>query len=231
MARPAAELDTARHLRSQGMPYKRIAAELGVSVGSVFLWTSDIELTNEQLERNRRGPGGPQHPESQRRRAAAWAARSRETRRQSQADGRAAARQGNPLHLAGCMLYWAEGSKGRNCLELSNSDPYMLVLFRRFLTDALAIESDEIVMSINVYTTNGLSIEKIEAYWLDLLDLPKSSARKHTVNHMPTSGSGRAKNKLPYGVCTLKVHSTWMVQHIYGAIQEYGGFDEPAWLD
>jgi hypothetical protein len=25
--------------------------------------------------------------------------------------------------------------------------------------------------------------------------------------------------------------NTWIVQHIYGAIQEYGGFEEPAWLD
>jgi hypothetical protein len=213
------------------MPYKRIAAELGVSVGSAFLWTSDIELTEEQLARNRRGSAGRQNPESQRRRAAAWVARSREARRQSQLDGRLAAREGDPLHLAGCMLYWAEGARARNTVGFSNSDPCMVVLFRRVLTDALAIEIDEIVMKLNVYTNNGLSIEEIEAYWLDLLELPRGSVRKHTVDHRPTSSSGRARNKLPYGVCTLRVHSTWMVQHIYGAIQEYGGFDEPAWLD
>jgi hypothetical protein len=129
------------------------------------------------------------------------------------------------------MLYWADGAKDRNTIKFSNSDPRMLVLFRRFLSDALAIEIDEIVVSINVYTNNGLSIEEIEAYWLDLLGLPHSSARKHTLNHVPTSSSGRARNKLPYGVCTLRVQSTWMVQHIYGAIQEYAGFEEPAWLD
>ena len=28
----------------------------------------------------------------------------------------------------------------------------------------------------------------------------------------------------------LMLHSTFVVQSIYGAIQEYGGFDEPAWL-
>ena len=75
-----------------------------------------------------------------------------------------------------------------------------------------------------------MTIEEIERYWLELLDLPVSCVRKHTLNHMPTSSSGRAKNKFPYGVCTLRVHNTWMVQHIYGAIQEYGGFEEPAWL-
>ncbi len=51
------------------------------------------------------------------------------------------------------------------------------------------------------------------------------------LNHMPTSSSGRAKNKLPYGVVRLSVHRTSMVQQIYGAIQEYAGFEEPRWLD
>jgi hypothetical protein len=35
----------------------------------------------------------------------------------------------------------------------------------------------------------------------------------------------------PYnGVCTLRVHNTWMLQHIDGAIQEDAGFEEPSWL-
>jgi hypothetical protein len=38
-------------------------------------------------------------------------------------------------------------------------------------------------------------------------------------------------NKLPYGTCKLVVHSTRIVQTIYGSIQEYGGFDRPEWLD
>jgi hypothetical protein len=106
----------------------------------------------------------------------------------------------------------------------------MVVLFRRFLTDALGVERARILMSINVHTTNGMAIDEIEGYWLELLDLPPTSARKHTLNHLPTSSSGRASNKLPYGVCSLRVHDTAKLQHIYGAIQEYGGFDEPAWL-
>jgi hypothetical protein len=53
----------------------------------------------------------------------------------------------------------------------------------------------------------------------------------HIVNHFPTSSSGRQTNKLPYGVCSIKLGSTRVVQHIYGAIQEYGGFEEPRWLD
>jgi hypothetical protein len=229
-AKPEEQLQ-AREMRREDLPMKRIAAVLGVSVGSVHLWTKDIRLTAAQLERNRRGPVGPQNPDAQRRRSASWSARCRATRSSFQLDGRRQAREGDPLHLAGCMLYWAEGTKNRNTLHFSNSDPRMIELFGRSLRDALAMEDDDIVLTINVYTGNGLTIEEIERYWLDLLDLPKECTRKHAVNHMPTSSSGRAKNKLPYGVCSLRVQSTWAVQHVFGAIQEYAGFDEPRWLD
>ena len=129
------------------------------------------------------------------------------------------------------MLYWAEGSKRRNAIQFTNSDARMVAFFRKFLVEALGIELHEIHLSINVYTNNGMSFEEIERYWLDLLQLPRSSSRSHVLNHMPTSSSGRARNKLPYGVARLSVHQTCMVQHIYGAIQEYARFDEPAWLD
>jgi hypothetical protein len=223
-----AEQARARELRSRGMPYKRIADALGVSPASVYAWTTHIELTPAQKDENLRGPSGPLNPERIRRAAASWAARCRKRRRVCQDDGRATARQGDLLHQADCMLYWAEGAKSRCAIGFSNSDPRMVLLFRRFLTDSLGREA--IRLSLNVYTNNGLSIEEIERYWLDLLGLPTSSLRKHMLNHMPTSSSGRAKNKLPYGVCSLRVHNSWMLQHIYGAIQEYGGFEEPAWL-
>jgi Homeodomain-like domain len=220
----------ARGLRAEGMPYKRIAALLGVSPSSAYNWTRDIELTPAQKETNLRGPTGPLNPERVRRAAESWAARCRERRRVCQEEGRRTARQGDPLHQAGCMLYWAEGSKSRCGIGFSNSDPRMVLLFRRFLTECLGIRRESILISLNVYTNNGLSIDEIERHWLDILDLPSTSVRAHTLNHMPTSSSGRAKNKLPYGVCTLRVHNSWMLQHIYGAIQEYGGFNEPAWL-
>lgn len=225
------ERQDARRLRAEGMPYKKIAATLGVSVGSAYLWASDIELTAEQQRHNLRGPKGPLNPDRVRRAALARSRRCRVKRAAYQEEGRRRARVGDQLHQAGCMLYWAEGAKGRNVVKFVNSDPQMAWFFRRFLTDALGVEIDKIVMTLNVYTTNGLTIEEIEHYWLELLELPDSAVRKHTLNHLPTSSSGKARNKLPFGVCSLVVHSTRVVQQIYGAIQEYADFEEPAWLD
>jgi transposase-like protein len=222
----------ARQLRAEhGMSLKRIATRLGVSVSTVHSWTADIELTPEQRERNQRGPLGPQNPEHIARRVATWRHVNRERRRGYQSEGRAKASQRDELHLAGCMLYWAEGAKRRNVARLCNSDVHMLRFFRRFLTTSLGVKPEQFRLAVHVYLGNGLSIEAIENYWLRELDLPRSCVRKHQGNPLPTSSSGRKRNKLPYGVCTLSVNSTRVVQHIYGAIQEYARFEEPRWLD
>jgi hypothetical protein len=106
-----------------------------------------------------------------------------------------------------------------------------MAFFRRFLTECFEIESTRFRLSLHVYLGNGLRIEEIEEYWLKVLALPPSCLRKHMINPLPTSSSGQKRNKLPYGVANLSVGDTRITQHIYGAIQEYAGFDEPRWLD
>ena len=222
----------ARELRAAGEPYKRIAARLGVSVNSAYRWTRDIELTEEQKQRNQTGPRGPQNPSHIARRAEAWSRLHRERRRSYQEEGRQRARMRDPLHMAGCMLYWAEGSKQRNTLTFANSDVEMVRFFIVFLKEALGVRSEQCRVRLNVYTNNGLPLKEIERHWLRALELPSLCIRGHSLNAYPTSTSGRKRKKLPYGVCSLAVaRSTHLVQHIYGAIQEYAGFVEPRWLD
>jgi hypothetical protein len=213
------------------MPIKRIAGRLGVSPASVSSWTRDIQLTPEQRERNLRGPRGPQNPEAIARRVAACQRTSRAKRIAWQEEGRRRAREADSLHYGGCMLYWAEGSKQRNSAQLCNSDPHMIRFFKRFISECFAVEPEAFRLCLYVYLGNGLSLREIEEHWLSALVLPRSCLVKHYVNPLPTSSSGRKRNKLPFGVCSLTVHRTDIVQHIFGAIQEYGGFEEPRWLD
>jgi hypothetical protein len=108
----------------------------------------------------------------------------------------------------------------------------MVRFFCRFVRESLGVRSEEITLRLNVYTGNGLALREIESFWLDALELSRDSLRGHTLNHAPTSSSGKRPNRLPYGVCSIRVlRSTRLVQHIYGAIQEYAGFEEPRWLD
>lgn len=94
------------------------------------------------------------------------------------------------------------------------------------------MSDSRITLRLNVYTGNGLSVEAIEAAWLGGLSVPRTSLRGHTLNHLPTSSGGKKKNRLPYGVAQVRVlRSTYLLHHILGAIQEYGHFEEPRWLD
>jgi len=51
------------------------------------------------------------------------------------------------------------------------------------------------------------------------------------LNQFTKRGSAERINKMSYGVCGLRVNRTDLVQQIYGAIQEYAGFDRPEWVD
>ena len=71
---------------------------------------------------------------------------------------------------------------------------------------------------------------EIEDFWLDKLGLPRSCLRLSTVNRYSKYSQKKRRNKLRYGTCRLSIYDTRLSQHIYGAIQEYAGFDRDEWL-
>jgi hypothetical protein len=129
------------------------------------------------------------------------------------------------------MLYWAEGSKARNVAQLVNADPDLLATFLTFLRSSYTVPDDRVALSVNCFLGNGLSLEQIQHWWLDRLRLPTGCLRKAIVNRPSSASRQRKGHVLPYGTARLSVHSTFIVQSIYGAIQEYAGIDRPEWLD
>lgn len=213
----------ARDLRLvEGRSIKEIARLVGVSQASVSCWVRDIDLTQQQrdalverarLLRNR-----------------SRSAHFRARRLAFQEEGRALARRGDPGHATGCMLYWAEGSKSRNAVQFVNSDPAMVRYFVDFLRTYYGVRHEEFRLDCNLFADHIERQREIETFWLDTLGLTAWSLRKSTVNVYSKYSQKKRQNKLPYGTVRVCVHSTRVVQSIYGAIQEYGGFERPQWL-
>ena len=63
------------------MPVKPVAARLNVAPSTVSYWVRDIKLTEVQVERNQRGPTGPQNPEQIAQRVEKWRETCRARRR------------------------------------------------------------------------------------------------------------------------------------------------------
>jgi len=220
-----AEREQARKLRrEEGRSVKELAALLGVSRSSISLWVRDIELTTEQRNALRRRMGGRIDG------SRANAAIGLERRRRAQARGRERARRGELLHAVGCMLFWAEGSRERNAVQFVNSDPEMIRLFVHFLRSCYAVPDTKIAVTCNLFADHEARQRGIEDFWLSLVGVPRSRLRKSTVNHYSKYSQKKRRNKLPYGTCRITVCDTALVQSLYGAIQEYAGFEREEWL-
>lgn len=215
--------EKAREMRRQGFSVNQIANELNVSKGSVSVWVRDIVLTNEQKStlKAQQKQWGENNKGSQKNRQAAI-----QQRIAYQQLGREKAHEGSRLHLIGCMLYWAEGAKARNFIHFVNSDPHMMTIFRRFLDEELKVENSEMSLQIHCHTHDKVEQNRISEYWLKLLQLPEQCL----LNIQVKEGSKTSSKVLHNGVCAIRVYRTDIAMHIYGAIQEYAGFENPAWL-
>jgi hypothetical protein len=207
----------ARKLRSQGCSVREIEQLVGVARLTASLWVRDIELTPAQRETLRTRPRGVRTD-------------FRRRREHYQADGRATARRGEALHATGCMLFWAEGSRSVNSVKVTNSDPALLRLFARFLRHYFDVPDQKFRVWCNLFADHAERQHAVEQFWLDELELPRACLTKSAVNVYSRYSKRLRQNTLPYGTCRLMVHDVRIAQHLYGAIQEYGGFERPAWL-
>lgn len=217
--------EQARELRKQGYSIRDITTELGVSKGSVSLWVRDIELTPEQQQtlKEQQYRHAIAHKGAQANRRIGV-----ERRLAYQEQGRERIRNHpRELFIVGCMLYWAEGAKvKRNVVHFANSDPHMLLLFIKFLRQEFQITDEQFKLQIHCHTKIQEEVLRIENYWVNLLAL----TRVNLIKTYFKKGSDSRRNILINGVCTLYVTKSEIVQQIFGAIQEYVGFDNPDWL-
>jgi transposase-like protein len=224
-----AERREARKMRrEEGRSLKEIAQMLGVSKSSVSLWVRDIELTHAQHAALQARNG---LHERQRLAHAAMASKARARRIAAQQEGRRRARFLNHRYASGCMLYWAEGSRSRNRIVFTNSDPAMARFFVEFIRDFFDIDCERLRLTCNLFADHEARQREIEDFWLSTVGLPRSCLCKSTVNRYSRYSQKKRKNKLPYGTCRIVANSTEIAQTIYGSIQELAGFDRPEWLD
>lgn len=153
-------------LRLAGWTMPEIAAELGVSRGSVSLWTRDVPYVPRRPRARR--SGGPNRLQ------------------QAKADeiaellewGRAEVGElsDRDLLIAGTALYAGEGSKTDGKVVFANSDPRMISLFLRWLRTFFPI--DETRLRLRLCLHEGLDLAEAEAFWAALTGIPTSQFQR-----------------------------------------------------
>jgi len=212
-----------RAMRRAGHSINEIVEATGTNKTTVSVWLRDLPLTDEQraalARENPRWANAYQGGQANRRKGLT-------ARKAAQESGREQARLADLLHRKGCILYWAEGAKQKSAVHIINSDPDVVLFFTRFLRDALHVKSEAITIYVHCNTQDELEHTRIKQYWLGLLDLPDLCFKKIILKQ----GSKFTHTQDDVGLCTVMVRNTHLVMHIFGAIQEYTGIDNPAWL-
>lgn len=206
-------------MRSQGASIREIADRLVVSKSSVSCWVAHVKLTKQQTKnlQGRRLSG------THAGRAAAMIVnkqRYQKIRMDARLHGYNEA-NGDPLHVAGCMLYWAEGSKSMNTATMSNTDPILLKKFVEFLI-YLGVSVDRIGVSCRVHNTPGnASPAQCRKFWASSLGIKMSSVK--VFHARDDRGPSSRKCRYPHGVGRVFVYDVSIIQRIYGGIERYAG--------
>lgn len=192
----------ARELRAEGWTMPDIAAELGVSRGSVSAWTRDIPV----VVRRRASPRLPN---------ALQQAKASEIE-ELLAAGRARIGElsGRDLLIAGAALYAGEGDKTDGSVGFANSDPRMIALFCHWLRTTFDI--DERRLRVRLYLHEGLDIDKAQAYWSMLTSIPLT---QFTAPYRAVPDATIRHNKHRFGCPKVRYHCSSTHRAIIGLVE------------
>lgn len=198
------EQDEARRLRAAGLTMPEIAERLGVSKGSVSLWTRDVPIDPRPRRLPvKRGPNALEQAKSAE--IAAMGAEGRN--RIGRLDDR-------DLLVAGTALYAGEGSKTPGAVLFVNSDPRLVSLHLHWLRTCFAV--DERRLRARIYLHEGLDLGTATAFWSEVMAIPPAQFGKP---HRAVPRASIRHNKHMHGCATVRYSCTRTHRAVMGLIE------------
>jgi hypothetical protein len=184
-----------RALRQSGLSYGEIMDLIPVKKSTLATWCREIRLSPDQIAeiRQRTGSAAGLPRDTQRKR------RAEIEELRGVAAELVAELSSEPLWVAGLVMYWAEGSKGRNRLSVANTDPRALRLFLAWVRRYI-LPSAEFTLHLHLHEGNDELAAR--EYWRSALGMPHARFIKSFVK---PEGTGHRKNHLKHGLCTVRM--------------------------
>ncbi len=171
--------EKAINLRKQGLSYSEILKQIPVAKSTISLWLRSVNLSkrNKQRLTTRRLEAALKGGEVRKNtRILATQKIYKEAVKDIDKISK------HELWLMGVMLYWAEGSKEKEThpgsgVQFSNSDPYMIKLFLKWLLEICNINRNEIYFDIFIHENSKNNLDNVLKHW--------SQTTNFTKNHFP----------------------------------------------
>lgn len=121
------------------------------------------------------------------------------------------------LKIAAVMLYWAEGYKaGKSGLDFANSDPNMVLLFRKFLSEICGV--DESRIRCVLYCHENQDPDDLMMFWSKLLHIPLTQFSKPYIKR---SGREIRTNRMENGLVHIRYYDTKLLWQMRTWISMY----------
>ena len=163
-------------LRKKGFSYSEILETVHVSQSSLSLWLHSIKLDRKQKLRLT-------HKSDLARKRGSQTLKNNRIARTVEIIEKAKSEIGilnnKQLMLIGIALYWAEGSKQKDHdpskeLVFSNSDPKMIRLYLKWLTECLFVPVERIVFEIYIHKSHKKSPQDLAKHWSEITGFTQS---------------------------------------------------------
>ncbi len=205
-------------LRRKGLSYSEIGKEISVAKSSLSLWLKDIKLNPKHRKRlyTKQLIVLAKGPNSQKERRA----------REIECIVNEAKKEVvfppsfESLRLMGAMLYWAEGRKMKGGMELTNSDPLLILFFVNWLNRVFDVPAKNLRMRLNIYSQQEEI--KVKEFWSELTGIPLNNFRKSFIK---PANKFFKKNTLYYGTARVEIPKSVDKKHrlhgwIYKALND-----------
>ena len=210
----------ANNLRGEGASIKTIAKQLGVSKSSVSIWTRNILLNEEQLQRLKESAllGAERG-----RLKSALVHRDRRIKLEEDAKNFGISIlseiSNRELLIAGLALYWGEGGKTNKRVEFCNSDPKMIKFLIRWLKVNFQLDISQFKCAVGINILHQKREMAVKKYWSEITGIPISqfykTSFKKTINRKVYNNFDKH-----FGTLTVRIiKSTSLYYKILGLIE------------
>lgn len=162
-------------LRKSGFSYSEILKQVPVAKSTLSLWLRSVGLSKEQKQilTTKKLLASKRGGETQRQKRLKMV---EEIRKKSLTE--ISSLIGDPLHIMGAMLYWAEGSKSKeyNPSEgfiFSNSDSAMINVILAWLQESLHISKNRIKFEIYIHEAHKNKVSVFIRHWAFVTGFPR----------------------------------------------------------
>ncbi|MCX6790788.1 MAG: hypothetical protein NTV62_01170 [Candidatus Gribaldobacteria bacterium] len=177
MIQKTKEKEKAIRLRKMGYSYREILEEIPVAKSSLSLWLRNVGLAKEQKQRLTEKKLASALRGSLKRQQE----RIEKTKKiKEEAIGEVGKLTERELWLISVALYWAEGTKEKEIggrvktgrVRISNSDPFLVKVFLKWLLDIYKIPRARIYFRIFLHETSRHRLNEVQKYWSTVTGFP-----------------------------------------------------------